>query len=217
MNEFIIRYADEAMMAGLIFLTGFVIKKYLIRIWGKLVGHFFEKHIYKEAAKNEPLKRVNSIFESFSMFFSVCFFIIGIGLWFKISDLSAKAEIKEQMVIKNKGGKDCTECSTLKVMKNTKDIQFEIFKLKVSGVLFIIFSFIIVLNNFSKITRRHMTYNMQIKFHQDLNKIRPYIEEQEFHELNSLWAYMENAQNYQAIQNRINKIETVLIKNKRNV
>ena len=215
MNEFIARYADEAVMAGLIFLTGSFIKKYLIRIWEKLAGHFFEKRIYKEAAKNEPLKNVNSISESFSMFFSVCFFIIGIGVCSEISDLSTKAEIKEQMVIKNKGLKDCAECTPLIVMKSTKDLQLEIFKMKISGALFIIFSFIVMLNNFSKIVRRHMTYDMQIKFHQDLNKIRPNIEEKEFHELNSLWAFMENAQNYQAIQNRINNIETVLNKNKR--
>lgn len=215
MNEFINRYTDEVVEAVLVYLTGLLLKNFFIRMWKKIVGPYFEKWIYKEAAKNEPLKNVNSSYQNFSIIISLLILFIGFEICKEISELSKEAEMKEHMILTNKVLKVCNECRPLKVMRNTKDIQFELFKLKISGVIIIAVSCSVILFNFCKITRRYMCYDWQIKFNQDLNRIRPYIEDKEFHELNSMWACMENHEHFQAIQNRINKIMDVLKKNKR--
>lgn len=217
MNEFIAKIADEALVGVILFVLAFFARKLLFILWEKLLHNSFEKHIYKEAARNEPQKNVDAISERFFLGLSICILIVGISQVNRVSNLDEEAIVMEKVVIRDNGFKDCKGCSPVKAMKQTKEIQFEVFKLKFSCWLFIIVSSFVMLRSFNRIVRRYFTYDMQIKFQQDLNKIRPYIEEMEFHQLNSSWAYMENAQDYKAIQDRIKNIEAILIKNKRNI
>lgn len=217
MYDYIKQAFDHYIETGIIVVLGFFFKDRLISIGKKLFGHFFEKRVYKDAAKNEPLKTVGAMFDFSVIIFAIYFLFVGFDHWSHLSALNKEAERAEKIALENKGLKKCDECNPIKILKSAKDLQIDVFDRRINNISLIAASIGLLLIGFSRILRKAMVHEIQVEFKQDMNKIRPYIEDKEFHELNSWWAYMQNQADYMKIQTRIKDIETVLIKNKRNI